>query len=118
MGNNSSQKSNKKISCQESNQTDVQINPSTGDHEVSGPKKALNESDFEFLVQQTNLSKTAIQDIFDMFIKNNPDAKLDRKEFIRIYDELRPEPAHLLVRLNPFQSNSSNCIIILFFTFL
>lgn len=105
MGNKGSKKSDKKALSQESSQNDVQINPSIEDHEEVYAKKALNESDFEFLVQQTNLSKTAIQDIFDIFIKNNPDAKLDKKEFVRIYDELRPEPAHLLVRLNfnPFK---------------
>ncbi len=98
MGNESSKKSKEITKAEFLPKDSKNIDNKSGNNHVIQHKNELNELDFEFLVQQTNLSRTAIQDIFDMFIKNNPDAKLDKQEFARIYNELRPEPAELLVK--------------------
>lgn len=61
------------------------------------PIPELNDVDLEFLSQQTGSSKAVIQNTFEIFIKDNPDGKLSITEFIRIYNELRPEPPEFLV---------------------
>lgn len=52
----------------------------------------LTETDYAFLVSQTGQSKESIKKIFDKFMSNNPDFKLDKKEFVKLYSELRSEP--------------------------
>ena len=58
--------------------------------------KDLTNKDYEFLSSQTGFLKSDINAIFDKFNLNNPDAKLDRNEFVRLYQELRPEPSDIL----------------------
>ena len=56
----------------------------------------LQEKDLTFLISQTGFSREEIKTILDKFSANNPDGKLDKKEFARLYDELRPEPPELI----------------------
>ena len=58
---------------------------------VVPPKSGLNDKDLAFLTTQTGLSKADIQNIYEQFKANNPDEKLDKAEFVRLYDKLRPE---------------------------
>ncbi|RNA31687.1 Neuronal calcium sensor 2 [Brachionus plicatilis] len=62
----------------------------------------LTEHDLDFLAGQTGHSKDEIKKIFREFIVNNPDGKLDRKEFIQLYTKLRPEPAETLEKISNF----------------
>lgn len=64
------------------------------------PGNLMSESDYSFLTAQTGLSKQSIEEIFDQFMKNNPDALLNKNEFKRIYNQLRPEPPELLDEVN------------------
>jgi Ca2+-binding EF-hand superfamily protein len=75
-----------------------------GDKPVVIPPRGseLNEGDYAFLTSQTGLSRQDIKQVFDKFNANNPDGKLDRKEFIRLYDELRAEPPELLDEISEF----------------
>lgn len=59
-------------------------------------KKDLSEKDYKFLTTQTGYTKDEIKNIFNKFNENNPDGLLDKKEFIRLYGELRPEQPELL----------------------
>lgn len=56
----------------------------------------LTESDYAFLIMQTGQTRSDIKQIFDQFMANNPDGKLDKREFVRLYANLRPEPTELL----------------------
>jgi hypothetical protein len=49
----------------------------------------LDENAYQFLTAQTGLSRTDIKSVFDKFSLNNPDGKLDRQEFVRLYNSLR-----------------------------
>ena len=69
-----------------------------------GKNKApeLSRKDLDFLSKQTGLPKEQIKAIFDKFIANNPDGKLDKKEFVRLYDELRAESADVLDEISVY----------------
>ena len=54
------------------------------------------------MTSQTGLPRADIKNIFDQFNANNPDGKLDKKEFVRLYDLLRPEPPELLDEISEF----------------
>lgn len=62
----------------------------------------LSETDYTFLTSQTGQSKDQIKQIFDQFMANNPDGKLDRREFIQLYTKLRPEPPDQLDEISQF----------------
>ena len=69
------------------------------------PAKTPNdilEQDYNFLTQQTGLSRSEIKGMLDKFNANNPDGKLDKKEFVRLYDELRAEPPELMDEIAEF----------------
>ena len=106
MGNNHGKKS-KRFSEVDNLEDDKQ--PKQEKKQIIIPEKApeLSQTDLEFLTQHTDSSAAYIQNIFDSFIANNTDAKLDRNEFIRFYNELRPEPADLLVNFSFYSLN--NC---------
>lgn len=72
----------------------------TAEISVAEPVPKLNDVDLEFLSQQTGSSKSDIQNTFEIFIKDNSDGILTKTEFIRIYNELRPEPAEYLVNVS------------------
>lgn len=75
---------------------------SKGSNKTSNKPAELSKKDYDFLSQQTGLQKAEIKNVFDKFNANNPDGKLDRKEFARLYDELRPEPAELLDEISEY----------------
>ena len=71
---------------------------------ASAAKKpaTLTKKDYEFLIQATGSKKEEIDVIFREFNANNPDGKLDKNEFIRLYDKLRPEPPELLDEISTY----------------
>ena len=73
-----------------------------GSNTSAGKKTELTKKEIEFLTQQTGLSQGDIKQVFDKFNANNPDQLLDRKEFVRLYDELRPEPPELLDEISQY----------------
>ena len=56
----------------------------------------LTSKDYKFISTQTGLTKDQINEIFAEFNTNNPDGKLNKAEFVRLYDKLKPEPIELL----------------------
>ena len=66
----------------------------------------LSSNDYKFLIDQTTLKKEDIDSIFRKFSEKNPDNKLDRQEFIRLYSELRYEPADKLDEISHFIFNT------------
>ena len=62
----------------------------------------LTKKDYEFLIQATGSQKAEIDAVFREFMANNPDGKLDKNEFIRLYDKLRAEPPELLDEISTF----------------
>lgn len=73
-----------------------------GNKATPGKVTELSKKDYEFLVQQTGLQKPEIKAVFDKFNANNPDGKLDKQEFARLYDELRPEPPEVLDEISNY----------------
>ena len=73
---------------------------SKGSKDASGknskvPAKAatkLSDKDIKFLSEKTGMSKDDINNIFAKFNQNNPDGKLDKAEFMKMYTALRNEP--------------------------
>lgn len=63
---------------------------------ISKKTAKLSSKDYKFLIKQTGMTKEQITDIFNKFNANNPDGVLDKREFARLYIELRPEPAELI----------------------
>jgi Ca2+-binding EF-hand superfamily protein len=51
----------------------------------------LDDRDFSFLTEHTGKSREEVQNIFDKYNLNKPDAKIDKDGFINIYQELHPE---------------------------
>lgn len=62
----------------------------------------LSDSDYAFLSSQTGQSKDEIKKIFDAFMANNPDGRLDRREFVTLYTKLRPENPDQLDEISQF----------------
>lgn len=62
----------------------------------------LTEADYTFLMNQTGQSRHQIQQIFDTFMANNPDGRLDRREFVTLYTKLRPEDPNKLDEISNF----------------
>ena len=83
-------------------------NPSASGSENLKPlvKPAKNpqlvNADYAFLTAQTGLSQPEIKNVFDQFMANNPDGKLDKQEFVRLYSKLRPEPPEILDEISIF----------------
>ncbi len=69
-------------------------------------QQKLSKKDITFLAGQTGLNQSEIENIFQKFIANNPDQKLDKKEFVRLYDELRPESADVLDEISNYVFDS------------
>lgn len=57
----------------------------------SSKKSSMNEKDLTFFANHSRLQKAEVQEIFDRFNLNNPDGKLDKNEFVRLYRDIRPE---------------------------
>jgi Ca2+-binding EF-hand superfamily protein len=66
----------------------------------------LTEADYQFLEHQTNHSRAEIKAIFELFSNDNRDLKLDKKEFCRLYIQLRPERADTLDEISEFVFNA------------
>lgn len=62
----------------------------------------IGEADYQYLTSQTGLSKSEIKEIFDLFMRNNPNAQLDKNEFIKLYSSLRPENPENLDEISAF----------------
>lgn len=62
----------------------------------------LNETDYKFLISTTNLKREEIKELFDKYSENNPDGKMDRDEFNRVYLSLRPEAREQLEKISSF----------------
>lgn len=62
----------------------------------------LNDQDYAYLVGQTGQSKEQVKKIFDAFMENNPDGRLDRREFVNLYTKLRPEDPDKLDEISQF----------------
>ena len=62
----------------------------------------LTKKDYDFLIHATGQQKAQIDAVFNEFNANNPDGKLDKNEFIRLYDKLRPEPPELLDEISNY----------------
>jgi hypothetical protein len=81
---------------------------SSGDAAVQKPSvvpakaAGLTDVDYTFLTTQTGLSNAEIKSLFDKFMSNNPDAKLDKKEFVQLYTQLRPENDQNLDEISEF----------------
>ena len=58
------------------------------------PKAAtnLNDKDLKFLMDKTGMTKDQVNALFAKFNQDNPDGKLDRAEFMKLYPTLRYEP--------------------------
>lgn len=63
---------------------------------------SLTDKDLEFLSSQTGQPRESIKEIFEQFMANNPDGKLDRKEFVVLYSKLRPESPDQLDEISGF----------------
>lgn len=56
------------------------------------PKKSgLGDVDFKFLTTQTGRSKEEIKNLYQKFMTDNLDGKMNKKEFVKLYTSLRPE---------------------------
>ena len=62
----------------------------------------LSEADYSFLTSQTGFTRAEIKHLYDQFMDNNADGKLDKQEFVRLYSKLRPEPPELLDEISIF----------------
>ena len=62
----------------------------------------LTKKDNDFLMHSTGSDKATIDAVLNEFNANNPDGKLDKQEFIRLYDKLRPEPPELLDEISNY----------------
>lgn len=65
------------------------------------PKK-LSKKDIRNLMKSTGMSEDEIVNIFESFKTNNPDGKLDRFEFAKLYQTLRREPVARLDEITDF----------------
>ena len=63
------------------------------------PAKAaskLNDKDLKFLIEKSGMTKEQVNAMLAKFNQENPDGKLDRAEFMKIYPALRNEPVQNL----------------------
>jgi Ca2+-binding EF-hand superfamily protein len=72
----------------------------------------LTKKDIEYLTKTTGLSKENIENLFKQFNADNPDGKLDRAEFAKLYPKLRNEPVNNLDEIAAFVFKVKLSIII------
>lgn len=67
--------------------------------------QGVDELDIIFLGAQTGYSRDKIISIYDEFIKNNPNGKMNKSEFVQLYSKLRNKPQHIIqsISLNAFK---------------
>ena len=56
----------------------------------------ITDKDLKFLMDKTGMTKDEINALLAKFNKENPDGKLDRAEFMKLYPTLRNEPVQNL----------------------
>ena len=66
----------------------------------------LSSKDYKFLTTQTGMTKEQIDGIFSKFNNNNADGVLDKREFTKLYIELRPEPAEKIDEIASYVFNA------------
>ena len=64
--------------------------------------KPLTKKEIRSFAEHTGLGENEIKILHDRFMANNPDGRLDRNEFRRLYAEIRPEPSQLLDEISDF----------------
>lgn len=62
-------------------------------------KKTLTDSDYEFLISHTGLTKKEIKEIYEQFKKDNSDLRLNKIEFINLYDKLKPDSNEIVSQI-------------------
>lgn len=62
----------------------------------------LTKKDYQAIMKATGMTEKEVKDVFDKFMANNADGKLDRAEFGRLYQSLRKEPANNLDEITEF----------------
>ena len=82
-----------------------------GNKQTSQKKKRqhnakLKRKDFKFLVKHTNFTENEIKELFEIFMNNNPDGKLDKVQFVQLYSTLRPEGQNKLEHISQFVFNA------------
>jgi Ca2+-binding EF-hand superfamily protein len=71
------------------------------------PKKAtLKSKEIKNLSKQTGLTGEEITSVFEQFSENNPDGALNKVEFVRLYEKLRPESNEQLDEISEFVFNA------------
>jgi hypothetical protein len=65
----------------------------------------LTEDDFKFFKEKTGITKEKFNEVLMKFSQDNPDGKLDRTEFKRLYTTFRKEPAQNLNDITNFIFN-------------
>jgi Ca2+-binding EF-hand superfamily protein len=78
-------------------------------------QKKLTKKDIQELVKRTGMTEKEVQDLFNIFMANNQDGKLDKAEFARLYQILRKEPVANLDEITDFcfrgfDSDNSGCL--------
>ncbi|CAF0713647.1 unnamed protein product [Brachionus calyciflorus] len=64
------------------------------------PFEPPTERDYDFLAYQTGMVKSQIREIFEKFLENHPDGRMNRSEFCQLYLELRKEAPEIILGLS------------------
>lgn len=73
-------------------------------------KRKLTKRDYSIVSKQTNLTPNEVVILFDKFHSNNPDGKLDKDSFGKLYISLRKEPVKNLNEILDFVFKGVYCI--------
>ena len=76
--------------------------PSVYDTRPALPKQPENSFAELDNIRIEGFSRDEIKRIFDQFMANNPDGKLDKREFIAFYSKIRAEPVERLDEICDF----------------
>lgn len=104
MGSKNSKENSKKDEKKSAKPADKQ--PKESVQQIVVKPRELTEADMKFFMEQSGLGIDEIKNIFDKFHKNNPDALLDRKEFIQLYSALREEDKKCLKKFQDMFLNA------------
>lgn len=85
-----------------SSSSSTSTSTSTSSNSTAQKITSLNEKDYNFLVGQTGLLKSDIKSIFDKFNAENSTGRLNKDQFVRLYQSLRPEPAETLDEISDY----------------
>ena len=61
-----------------------------------------DDINYMYLAQETGISQDEIKKLLIEFNLDNPNGKLDKSEFIRLYSKLRPEPDQSFTKIAEF----------------